>query len=513
MKRKMLGSGLLNVITFASIALIGIAMSGVFVRAYGLAGYGVLVLARLLLPSGLLGLIDFGLPLATSRFLAEAIALRERERAGEVFFIALTGGAILGFGIQFAILCVGMDRTGWLLGLDAADSASFAPIAKATLIGSPLLFIGLMAQAILEGSGRFASVRLTELLTTLAFVVAALAAIANGNSLVAVGMAYLASQLLKSLVLLVAALLTDVYSWPTSIASIVRLAKQFIWFCAALLPGRVASSTMQFLTPALISAVSGPAGTATYDLLQRIPRFTKTTIGMFNSVFLPAAVHLRTADNKSSERVLLLSATRLSLAMGVPITFSGIIFSSDILQFWLGSSANSGWAIYFCIAWVYPMFIVWSAPAGMILIARPDAVLRLSNLGILTCIVFFAIGVALASTLGAPSFVVAWSVAAIGSAFLIMQLAARKFELRFAELLAPLYSIGVALLPSAAMSLALRQVWPIDNLTTLLIQASINGCASATSLWFFYLRPADRDFVLDLMQGWLRGAGKTLRQG
>src|SRR5690606_28615628 len=54
----------------------------VLVRGYGLDGYGLIVLARLLLPSGVLGLLEAGFPEVTARAVAAGRALGDLTQIG-----------------------------------------------------------------------------------------------------------------------------------------------------------------------------------------------------------------------------------------------------------------------------------------------------------------------------------------------------------------------------------------------------------------------------------------------
>ena len=81
---------------------------------------------------------------------------------------------------------------------------------------------------------------------------------------------------MKCLALVIVALSMPVYS-VVGCRNDIRPTMHRIWrFCLALLPGRVVSTLLQFFTPVLVSMLTGPVGTGLYDVLQRIPRFTKS---------------------------------------------------------------------------------------------------------------------------------------------------------------------------------------------------------------------------------------------
>ena len=64
-----------NISAFGINTILSLVAVTVLVRGYGLDGYGLIILARLLLPSGMLGLLEAGFPEVTARTVAAARAV------------------------------------------------------------------------------------------------------------------------------------------------------------------------------------------------------------------------------------------------------------------------------------------------------------------------------------------------------------------------------------------------------------------------------------------------------
>ena len=71
----------INFAAFGLVSLISLALVPLLIAAYGLEFFGLIVLARLLLPTGIMGLFDLGLPNSATRHIAHASA-RGAARTG-----------------------------------------------------------------------------------------------------------------------------------------------------------------------------------------------------------------------------------------------------------------------------------------------------------------------------------------------------------------------------------------------------------------------------------------------
>jgi O-antigen/teichoic acid export membrane protein len=72
MLKRLVQNTVVSALVFGGVAVLGVIVIPVIIRTWGVTAFGLIVLARLLLPSGLVGLFVFGLPEVTPQVVARA---------------------------------------------------------------------------------------------------------------------------------------------------------------------------------------------------------------------------------------------------------------------------------------------------------------------------------------------------------------------------------------------------------------------------------------------------------
>ena len=101
--RRLVLNALLNFGSFGATGLIGLALVPVLIGGVGLEGYGLVMLARTLFPSGLFGLFDLGLADAVTRHGAAARATGDVGRVGRTVGTALAAALAAALPLAFAV--------------------------------------------------------------------------------------------------------------------------------------------------------------------------------------------------------------------------------------------------------------------------------------------------------------------------------------------------------------------------------------------------------------------------
>src|ERR1700743_3362340 len=82
MLKRLVQNTVVSAIVFGAVAVLGVIVIPIIIRTWGVTEFGLIVLSRLLLPSGLLGIIDFGLPEVTTQVVARAREHRNWDVGG-----------------------------------------------------------------------------------------------------------------------------------------------------------------------------------------------------------------------------------------------------------------------------------------------------------------------------------------------------------------------------------------------------------------------------------------------
>lgn len=336
-----------------AVGLIGFFIVPFLVRAYGMAGFGLIVLARVVLPTGPLSILDFGVSETTTQAVARARADGSWARAsGQTTLLLLTAlavGALIG-----AVLVVGGPWAHRLVDIDPAQRAGFSRVIQATGWASPLLFTGLIVEGMTKGFERYDLLRFLEVLAALAFAGAAWVLIRGHRPGHAVALAFLFSQVGRGIVLLFS-MIPLLRSTPLRLARWDGPMLQEVRQRSALMFQSRVLGVVQFQSPPLlIGALVGPAGVGVYDILVRLPRFAKSVLSLLISALLPVSARLEAGRDHEKLKELGRAGFWLMPALAFPPLLAGAVFAPEFLRDWVGPSVVPLWP-WFSLMFVVPM--------------------------------------------------------------------------------------------------------------------------------------------------------------
>src|SRR6266481_4824179 len=72
MLKRLVQNTIVSAIVFGAVAVLGVIVIPIIIQTWDVTEFGLIVLARLFLPSGLIGIVDFGLPEVTTQVVARA---------------------------------------------------------------------------------------------------------------------------------------------------------------------------------------------------------------------------------------------------------------------------------------------------------------------------------------------------------------------------------------------------------------------------------------------------------
>jgi O-antigen/teichoic acid export membrane protein len=319
----------LNAVAFATAAALQLALVPVVVRAYGFAGLGELALARLLMPTALLGVCLSGLPtLAVRRAAMNTEQDRRVNGAG-----VIVAGAI---GTTLSVFLAAPQSAAIVMRLAGRPEASaLVGEMRPILAGSQLiLFPGLVLQSILQGMERYAVLRITELCATLGVLVAALVGAHYDWPVQFVLYALFLLQVSKCLLQAVIAFLYGSrFAMRTPrLRDFSVLGRDIVIYG----PNNVIGALVTQLPAVLISGLAGPTALGQFEAARRIPQALKLLIGLINSAVLPRASVLAVVEGRHRLGQFAMRVSQISalVTLGVFIPLMGMSYS--VVAVWLG---------------------------------------------------------------------------------------------------------------------------------------------------------------------------------
>ena len=328
---------LVNLTAHGVNALVALLLAPILVIAYGIDKYGLIVLARNLLPGGFVSLFDFGLPEAVTRYTSSAVAGGQTEKAQHLVVSALAIAGLAAIVLAALIVASGHYLIELVFRVPGELAGSFRLALWASAAALLLQFPGWILKAALEGLERFDVVRTAEIAGAVAYAAAAAAIALAGIDYHWVIIAFVLASSARFLYLAFYLVLRKPAGldlrrgrWrPAELGPALRHAFAFF-------QGKILSVAFNFAPSMVISALAGPAATGIYDLMMRIPRMVKVLSGMLGTALLPFAARSEIRSQAAHVERVVYSGTMLAAVLVFPVATAVAVLSRDVLAAWLG---------------------------------------------------------------------------------------------------------------------------------------------------------------------------------
>jgi O-antigen/teichoic acid export membrane protein len=496
MFRTLAFSTALSAAVFFAVGLLGFLVVPVLVEAYGWHAYGLLALARTLVPTSALALADPGLSeqatLAVSRSRVDGDWGRAGREAGALLVLGLALGVLVALGLG-----LGAAPLARLLGA-GPDADAFARILVWTGLASIATFPGMVLDGLAKGFEIWRGLRAADLGSAVAFAGGVFLLARGGAPLEAAGLAFAGSQVLRAL--LVAAVLAG----PARSAGLRPRRPEEGGLGRALgsggpyLANRLILATRELGSGPLIGVLLGPASAGVFDALVRVPRFLRTLLSQLNLALLPVASRMEQEGKEGRLGRAVRAGTALVTFAAVPPALAGALCSRPLLELWLGPALapHAAWqALMFGVTLTNTV-----ASFGLTMILPRAATLGRTNALHLASTSFFLAS----SVLLAPHWQERAFIAGLfGSSLLVfplqLRLIARESGLGWRDFLPPALILAVCLGPAAVAGILGAASWPasLPGLLAALSLATLLGYAAA----FVVLPPDLRSRLLGLVRG------------
>ena len=389
--------------------IVGFALIPFFLDAYETAGFGVITLARLLLPVGLFAILDCGVGEIVTQVIARARGRDDWSSAGGQVGASLCASVVLGLVLGAGLLLLaGVLATAFRI----PDSLvpAFIGMLTASALLMPWLCVSLVIEGIAKGFEDFRLLRSLEIGNTVCFAAAALALMKLGDGVQTIHYAFLACASFRSLVLLVALLRKGRIA---RLALRVSMPERYVIDLATLYTkGRLISVATWNGSSLVVSLLFGPSGLAVYEIIQKIPRFVRATYSMASAVLVPVAARIDgSGDRQRFQRVGRLCISIMAF-FGIPPLIALMVFSDRILLLWLGPQFASLYP-WFCVACLWPIMALMMQSAQAILIGRVNFLGPYYNFNLQVGVLSFALSLVLSIYLREIGFVVGISLATL----------------------------------------------------------------------------------------------------
>lgn len=403
MFRRLVMNTALSAGAFLVISIAGVLITPVLVNTYGLAAFGLITIARLFLPSGVLAVVDLGLSEVTIQVIARARETLDWKTASRQFSLLVVAGLVLG---AVAALLLGLNAGGLatLMRAPAELRPGFILTIVCTAAALPLLFLSLVAEGLLKGFERYEVIRGLEVGSTALYAALVLGAVAMGMPFETAALAYVAALAMRAIAV-IAVSLAEAGRAPLRPA---RWAgpdvREVALRSGVLTYGRVLGSLQGQAPPLLIGALGGPAAAGLYDVLTRLPRFMKSVLGLISSTLVPVAIRLDARNHTDATRKLTGTGLLVVTMVALPVTTACMFYAKEILELWIGPQAAGAWP-WLSLMFVQPLIMPIVGFGSTILLGRVGESRRLNAVTTLQVVLQLAISLALIGQLQEKAFI------------------------------------------------------------------------------------------------------------
>lgn len=391
-------------ITYIIVSLVGLLLAPVLIAAYGVAGYGQIILARIFLPSAAFGFLDLGVGENATRLVATARAKGNWLAAGQGIAVLCVISLATSIVAACAIALTAGHISDWL-SIPSAQQNGFASVLRITAALLPFLFLSLIAEGIIKGFENFGQLRSCEVASALTFGGATLMLVDGGYDANAICLAFLWGVTLR-------AAMATFFAFGICRANSLRLAQYdrsvrqdiFAW-SRTMLSNKILGVVQTQMASPLLGVLVGPAAVGLFDAIVRIPRFAKSIFALTSSTVVPLAARLQAGDEAGAVSKLGLVGTLTAFVLFAPVTVMAMAFGEPIIHHWLGRAIEPYW-YWLSLMLFVPLLSVSTSFGGSMLLANHAAVKRLNRLATIQIILQIGVSLALLSFVSPWSFVI-----------------------------------------------------------------------------------------------------------
>ena len=470
-------------------------MMGQIINVWGINAYGFFILFRLLTPLGYLNVFDFGMIESNIRNVSYYKSSTKNIR--EVGFIGLSYFIILGIIISLFIFIFG-DQIFSLLGITNLQADDYRTINNlvifSALIQTPL-FLMLYFESILKGYEQFKALRVLEIVTMLACIFLIYLFSLFDNTMERFLYAFYGLLLLKML-----SLFLFIFKWYPNIFFIKLPSKKIkndvFSHSSTLGIGKFISTTLDNFPIVMLSIVFGPAVSGIFDVIMRLPRYIKVIMGSVNTALIPYVSSLNDLDFSKTKEKIVSSATKYQIYFFIPFLVLCLIYSEQILFFWIGDQyINYTNEMQLCF--IVPILISLIGASSSSSMSNQKILKKLNYINFLRLAIYFIISFILINFMSLTAFIYANIISYIVSLILQIPIYIKNYDIKLAHLMGPF--INCLLLSFVILYLSQYFIIKIYEITLLsiILTLVINLLIIFTILWKFGLSKIEKKFFYE----------------
>ena len=490
MIKRLIQNTIISTIAFGAAAILGLIVIPVIIRTWGVNEFGLIVITRLLLPSGMMAVLDLGLSEVATQVVARAREHRDWKLVGRQLSFLTTLSIALAAVVSAAIwFCTPYLTV--LMRVDAAHAGRFTEILHYTALANLVLIPALVWEGTVKGFERYNLLRFSEFASTLAYVVLTVWASTIPTSFEVVAYIFLATLVVRALLMLVATIAAATTKGVRFAIWTAPIQSQLLHQCLRLLQGKLIGGITGPIQPFVAGLFFGPTGVGTYDALVRLARVSKIVVGLLTSALLPVASRLDERGNSTTfERLGELGLIMLPLFTLPPLAAAAVL-SPEILQMWIGPLL-APYAPWMGLSFVIPICTQYLVIGNVIFLTRPDVQIRLNWLLSLQLLIWAVVAAATLHLFAERSLILGQAIGSLAVLPWQVDTLRRALNLKHRSFIRAAASQAIILIIGSTLLWFLVGYIRVDSLIKLALVAGTFCLISWVAQYFFVLEARHR---------------------
>jgi len=448
----------ISVVAFFLVSIFGLLIVPELIASYGLSGFGLIGIARMLLPTALLALFDLGYCEISTHSVAITKVTGSWSYCARHLGLNLALAFVMGLMSGMCLFVLSAWIPAWFR-VPEVHQSQLTEVIRVTALLQPILLLSLVCEGVLKGFEFFRSQRLIEVISALSYIGAVFWALDRHLDFRWICYAYLASLILRAglAACLAGRALSENRSLPALWSSCEIT--DFFQRVRILFPNKLIGLAQGQAPSFLVTILFGPISLGSFDLLTRLPRFTKSVLGLLNSTVQPVGARLDQLADEPGLRRLVRIGWIMVAGISAPVLGLAVAFSEPLLRLWIGPGISTLWG------WQAAYFVVPSLGAlvgfsGCALLGRTSVMKKINRLSIMNLTLVLFAGLLLGPWLRELAFVASTFLAAMITMPWSLSMMAYELGLPRSAFIIPVRSYAIALILALPV---LQCVYLIDS--------------------------------------------------
>ncbi|MFA7114679.1 MAG: oligosaccharide flippase family protein [Candidatus Omnitrophota bacterium] len=478
------------------IGLVSFFLMPFMVLKLGVVQYGIFSIANILSIAGYMSLFELGFQGAITRFTAKYNEEEDFDSIFTMITIFVICFVVLGLILMFLGFFL-KDFLIYIFHISNDYKSLFSSSLNLIFLSYLFVFPSIVYIGILSGLQRFDVLKTIEIITFLLYAGLVLFFLSQGKSFEYAIYSNLVCLFSRFVLYIISVkfLLSPVTNMKlkfSGIKEVIRMAK--LLFVMRL------SGFFYYNLPRLVVAVFlNPVFVTYYEIVTKIPRTLKSTLGFVNGAVLPAASVLSARDDIGRVKKLLRCGMKYQLFILVPIVITGIIFSKNILSIWI-SSEYVFLAPLLQIMFIWNLVIVMTTFTNSIMSGLNKNMKEMALFSWISLFLSGAIMFSLLPLLNLKAVILGYTIGPLVWIPFIFIFSCKAMQISKNEVMGLfLNSINLILIP-AFIIFSLKDFFINSNLLGIITNIFCTWLIFSFILWVFYLKLSERKEFLNIFK-------------